>query len=140
MFVDIGAYGIPRAAWKGTFDPRKSGMAVEAFVREVQGFQMLYADVYLDRPAFEVRQLRHPFGRWCGVVWCGVVWGGGGGLLRHPFRRWCGVVWYGMGWRGGGGGGCFDIRFDHFSRISQLHPTPHTPCDMLCLAPTLIGG
>lgn len=53
MFVDIGAYGIPRAAWKGTFDPRKSGMAVEAFVREVQGFQMLYADVYLDRPAFE---------------------------------------------------------------------------------------
>lgn len=25
MFVDIGAYGIPRAAWEGTFDARKSG-------------------------------------------------------------------------------------------------------------------
>ena len=40
----------------GTFDARKSGMAVESFVRKVQGFQMLYADIYLDKPAFEVRQ------------------------------------------------------------------------------------
>ena len=25
MFVDVGAYGIPRKAWKGTFDARASG-------------------------------------------------------------------------------------------------------------------
>ena len=35
--------------------------------------------------------------------------------------------------------GNFDIRFDHFSRISLLHPTPHTPCDMLHFAPIFIG-
>lgn len=28
-------------------------MAVESYVRDVSGFQMLYADVYLNRSAFE---------------------------------------------------------------------------------------
>ena len=28
--------------------------------------------------------------------------------------------------------GNFDIEIDHFSRASQLHATPHAPCDMLC--------
>ena len=35
--------------------------------------------------------------------------------------------------------GNFDIIFDHFPRISQLHPTPHAPCAMPCLVPMLIG-
>ena len=34
--------------------------------------------------------------------------------------------------------GNFDIIWDHFSRVSQLHPTPHAPCDMLYLVLMLI--
>ncbi len=35
--------------------------------------------------------------------------------------------------------GTFDISFDRFSRISQLHPTPHAPCDMLHSVALLTG-
>ena len=35
--------------------------------------------------------------------------------------------------------GNFDIILDHFSRISQLHPTPYAPWSMLYLDPMLIG-
>ena len=34
--------------------------------------------------------------------------------------------------------GNFDIILDRFPRVSQLHPTPHAPCDMLYLVPMLI--
>ena len=36
--------------------------------------------------------------------------------------------------------GNFDISFDHFSRISQLHTTPSAPRAMLYFVPVLIGG
>eukprot|EP00041_Stephanoeca_diplocostata_P015048 m.284330 g.284330 ORF g.284330 m.284330 type:complete len:603 (+) comp19906_c0_seq2:154-1962(+) len=52
MFVDIGAYGIPKAAWEGNFDAVTAGVAVETFVRSVKGFQMLYADCYLSEQEF----------------------------------------------------------------------------------------
>ena len=32
-----------------------------------------------------------------------------------------------------------DIILDRFSRIFQLHPTPHVPCAVIYLAPMLIG-
>ena len=32
----------------------------------------------------------------------------------------------------------FDIILDRFSRVSQLHPTPHAPCDILYLVPMLV--
>ena len=35
--------------------------------------------------------------------------------------------------------GSFHIIWDHLSRISQLHPTPHALCDILYLVPMLIG-
>ena len=35
--------------------------------------------------------------------------------------------------------GNIDIVFGHFSRFSQLFTTPHTPCDVPCLEPMLIG-
>ena len=38
-------------------------------------------------------------------------------------------VWYGN----------FDIILDHFSRISQLHLTPHMPCAAPYLVPMLIA-
>ena len=36
------------------------------------------------------------------------------------------------------GYGNFDIILARFSRVSQLHPTPHAPCTMLYLAPMLV--
>merc|ERR1711865_1227792 len=59
MFVDIGAYGIPKSAWNGTFNAKESGVAVESHVRKVGGFQMLYADVYLSKQHFE-EMFDHP--------------------------------------------------------------------------------
>ena len=35
--------------------------------------------------------------------------------------------------------GNFDITLDHFSRISQPHPTPHAPCATPLLVPIPIG-
>ena len=50
MYVDLGAYGIPKAVLnKEPFDAVASGRSVESFVMSVRGFQMLYADTYLTR-------------------------------------------------------------------------------------------
>jgi len=49
MMVDIGAYGIPHSP---KYDAVPSMRRVEAFVRKVKGFQMLYADVYMTREEF----------------------------------------------------------------------------------------
>merc|ERR1719235_2453076 len=48
MFVDVGIYGVPTV----DFHPRKNLVNVEHFVRKVQGFQMLYADMYQTREEF----------------------------------------------------------------------------------------
>lgn len=53
MYVDVGAYGVPAACRKGEdFDADKIGRKVEDFVLENGGFQMLYADSYLNRDDF----------------------------------------------------------------------------------------
>ncbi|KAK3590755.1 hypothetical protein CHS0354_017269, partial [Potamilus streckersoni] len=49
LYVDIGAYGVAKA--KG-FEAIPSTRKIEAFVRQVSGFQMLYADTYLTREEF----------------------------------------------------------------------------------------
>jgi hypothetical protein len=54
MFVDVGIYGVPGAK---KFKAVESTRAVEDFVRSVQGFQMLYADMYHTREEF--RQMFH---------------------------------------------------------------------------------
>eukprot|EP00746_Dinoflagellata_sp_MGD_P024061 gnl/MRDRNA2_/MRDRNA2_156449_c0_seq1.p1 gnl/MRDRNA2_/MRDRNA2_156449_c0~~gnl/MRDRNA2_/MRDRNA2_156449_c0_seq1.p1 ORF type:complete len:553 (+),score=93.58 gnl/MRDRNA2_/MRDRNA2_156449_c0_seq1:69-1727(+) len=54
MFVDIGAYGVPQAP---KFNHVSSLRQVEAFVRKVQGYQMLYADTHLTREEF--REMFH---------------------------------------------------------------------------------
>ncbi|KAI4889050.1 hypothetical protein NFI96_001504 [Prochilodus magdalenae] len=49
LYVDIGAYGEPKVKH---FEARASTRQLEKFVREVHGFQMLYADVYMERQEF----------------------------------------------------------------------------------------
>ncbi|XP_048844522.1 delta(24)-sterol reductase [Brienomyrus brachyistius] len=49
LYVDIGAYGEPR---RKHFEARASTRQLEKFVRDIHGFQMLYADVYMDRQEF----------------------------------------------------------------------------------------
>jgi hypothetical protein len=49
MFVDVGVYGVPASK---TFQARSSTRAVEEFVTNAQGFQMLYADIYHTREEF----------------------------------------------------------------------------------------
>ncbi|KAK6314002.1 hypothetical protein J4Q44_G00154610 [Coregonus suidteri] len=49
LYVDIGAYGEPRVKH---FKAKASCRQLEQFVREVHGFQMLYADVYMERSEF----------------------------------------------------------------------------------------
>jgi hypothetical protein len=49
MFVDVGIYGVPKSK---TFVAKESTRAVEDFVREAEGFQMLYADMYQTRDEF----------------------------------------------------------------------------------------
>ncbi|BFZ16325.1 hypothetical protein BsWGS_19364 [Bradybaena similaris] len=51
MYVDIGAYGTPKC--KG-FSTIPSTRKLEDFVAKVNGFQMLYADSYLNREQFRV--------------------------------------------------------------------------------------
>lgn len=51
MYVDIGAYGAPKnAEYKAEATTRR----LEAYVREVRGFQMLYADTFMSADEFEV--------------------------------------------------------------------------------------
>jgi len=49
MFVDIGAYGTPKVK---NFDMVKSHKTVEKYVRDVKGFQLLYADTFMERNEF----------------------------------------------------------------------------------------
>ncbi|XP_056388113.1 delta(24)-sterol reductase [Hyla sarda] len=49
LYVDIGAYGEPRTKH---FDAKASMRQLEKFVRDVHGFQMLYADCYMSREEF----------------------------------------------------------------------------------------
>ncbi|CAG0890049.1 unnamed protein product [Cyprideis torosa] len=49
MYVDIGLYGVPGIE---SYDARTSTRKLEEFVREVKGFQMLYADSYMTRDEF----------------------------------------------------------------------------------------
>ncbi|OQR85741.1 24-dehydrocholesterol reductase [Achlya hypogyna] len=50
LFVDIGAYGVPQVL---DFHPIETTRRIEAFVRSVGGFQMLYADSYMTETEFE---------------------------------------------------------------------------------------
>ena len=55
MYVDVGAYGNPQR-WPKPPNPSpavESTRTVEDFVRQVGGFQMLYADSYMTREEFE---------------------------------------------------------------------------------------
>jgi hypothetical protein len=62
MFVDIGVYGVPGIGsgrpGKTDFVASPSCQAVEQWVRQVDGFQMLYADMYV--PLFPL-----PSACWC---------------------------------------------------------------------------
>ncbi|XP_015422478.1 PREDICTED: delta(24)-sterol reductase [Myotis davidii] len=49
LYVDIGAYGEPRVKH---FEARSCMRQLEKFVRSVHGFQMLYADCYMNREEF----------------------------------------------------------------------------------------
>ncbi|XP_034036341.1 delta(24)-sterol reductase [Thalassophryne amazonica] len=49
LYVDIGAYGEPKVKH---FEAKASTRQLEKFVRDVNGFQMLYADVYMNREEF----------------------------------------------------------------------------------------
>ncbi|XP_063795730.1 delta(24)-sterol reductase [Pseudophryne corroboree] len=49
LYVDIGAYGEPKTKH---FDAKASMRQLEKFVRDVHGFQMLYADCYMTREEF----------------------------------------------------------------------------------------
>ncbi|XP_076057489.1 delta(24)-sterol reductase-like [Oratosquilla oratoria] len=52
MFIDIGSYGVPNV---DNFHPVETTRRVEEFVRNVKGFQMMYADSYMTRE--EYRQM-----------------------------------------------------------------------------------
>lgn len=52
MFVDVGAYGMPPAAADPAFDVRATVRKLEAWVTAARGFQMLYADCYMDETEF----------------------------------------------------------------------------------------
>mmetsp|Transcript_941 Transcript_941/g.2208 ORF Transcript_941/g.2208 Transcript_941/m.2208 type:complete len:535 (-) Transcript_941:457-2061(-) len=53
MYVDLGAYGVPRSCIeKRPFDIVKASRAVEQYVSDVHGSQMLYATSYLSRDEF----------------------------------------------------------------------------------------
>merc|ERR1719150_654145 len=49
MFVDVGVYGVPKTQ---SFETVSTTRRVEAFVREVKGFQMMYADSYMSKEEF----------------------------------------------------------------------------------------
>lgn len=49
LYVDIGTYGTPGV---DNFHPEQTTRRVEAFVRKVKGFQMMYADSYMTREEY----------------------------------------------------------------------------------------
>jgi len=50
FFVDIGTYGVPKVS---NFHPVETTRRIEKFVRDNNGFQMLYADCYMTEEEFE---------------------------------------------------------------------------------------
>lgn len=53
MYVDLGIYGIPPAVQHGNFNAVDTARKLEQFVREKNGFSMLYADIFMTRIEFE---------------------------------------------------------------------------------------
>ena len=53
MFVDLGIFGIPPSANDGAYDQVLTARRLEKFVRERDGYQMLYADIFMTRAEFE---------------------------------------------------------------------------------------
>lgn len=54
MFVDVGAYGVPRRVMNDShYEPKQALRNVEKFVRDVKGFQALYAMTLMDKSEFE---------------------------------------------------------------------------------------
>jgi len=49
MYVDIGAYGTPKIP---NYNARLTTRKLEQHVRDVNGFQMLYADTYMTKGEF----------------------------------------------------------------------------------------
>merc|ERR1712152_102027 len=49
LFVDVGVYGVPKT---DDFETVATTRRVESFVRDVKGFQMMYADSYMTREEF----------------------------------------------------------------------------------------
>lgn len=49
MFVDVGAYGVPRVP---SFEASSTTRILESFVRRVKGYQALYADCFMTRDEF----------------------------------------------------------------------------------------
>ena len=49
MYVDIGLYGVPRGE---RFDAERTMCRLEEFVRNIGGFQMMYADSFMTREEF----------------------------------------------------------------------------------------
>ncbi|KAJ8955381.1 hypothetical protein NQ318_003478 [Aromia moschata] len=51
LYVDIGLYGVPKVK---DYKPKESTRKIEKYVRDVNGFQMLYADTYMTREEFRM--------------------------------------------------------------------------------------
>jgi len=55
MYVDVGLYGVPRSARPeggDNFNTKEGHKAMEAYVREIKGYQALYAITYMTREEF----------------------------------------------------------------------------------------
>lgn len=52
LFIDVGAYGVPNNVHKAGYEPKAALRRVEKFVRDVQGFQALYAMTLMERDEF----------------------------------------------------------------------------------------
>ena len=62
MFVDLGIYGLPDCIETGSYDQVRTSRRLEKFVRELGGYQMLYADICMTRDEFE-QMFEHRFYR-----------------------------------------------------------------------------
>lgn len=49
IYVDIGVYGVPV---KKSYETKTTTRSIEAFVRNIKGFQMMYADSYMTKEEF----------------------------------------------------------------------------------------
>ncbi len=53
MYIDLGIYGLPKGVETGAYDQVKASRRLEKFVRDSDGYQMLYADICMTRDEFE---------------------------------------------------------------------------------------